>query len=71
MCFQQAFSKKVTVVIDCFEVLIDRPANLLARAQTFSSYKNLNTKKYGLGLPHKEPFPLYLKHGEVERQKNI
>ena len=50
MCFQQAFSKKVTVVIDCFEVLIDRPANLLARAQTFSSYKNLNTKKVLIGI---------------------
>ena len=50
MCFQQAFSKKVTVVIDCFEVLIDRPANFLARAQTFSSYKNLNTKKVLIGI---------------------
>ena len=39
MCFQYAFGKKVTVVIDCFEVFIERPSNLLARAQTFSSYK--------------------------------
>ena len=29
MCFQYAFGKKVTVVIDCFEVFIERPSNLL------------------------------------------
>ena len=29
-----------TIVIDCFEVFIKRPPNLLARAQTFSSYKH-------------------------------
>ena len=35
-CFQQSFGKKVTVIIACFEIFIDRPSNLLARAQTFS-----------------------------------
>ena len=34
-CFQYAFGKETTVVIDCFEVFIERPSNLLARAQTF------------------------------------
>ena len=33
-CFQFPFRKKTTVIIDCFEVFIDRPSNLLARAQT-------------------------------------
>ncbi|XP_068713323.1 uncharacterized protein [Montipora foliosa] len=50
MCFQQAFGKKVTVVIDCFEVFIDRPTNLLARPQTFSSYKHHNTIKVLIGI---------------------
>ena len=45
LCFKEAFGKKVTVIIDCFEVFIDRPTNLLARAQTFSSYKHHNTIK--------------------------
>ena len=47
MClyFQYSFGKKITVIIDCFEVFIDRPSNLLARAQTFSSYKHHNTIK--------------------------
>ncbi|XP_067033663.1 uncharacterized protein [Acropora muricata] len=50
MCFQYAFGKKVTVVIDCFEVFIERPSNLLARAQTFSSYKHHNTVKVLVGI---------------------
>ena len=50
MCFQYAFGKKVTVVIDCFEVFIERPSNLLARAQTFSSYKHHNTVKVLIGI---------------------
>ena len=31
------------VIVDCFEVFIDRPPALLARAQTYSSYKHHNT----------------------------
>ena len=50
MCFQYAFGKKVTVVIDCFEVFIERPSNLLARAQTFSAYKHHNTIKVLIGI---------------------
>jgi len=50
MCFQYAFGKKVTVVIDCFEVFIERPSNLLARAQTFSSHTHHNTVKVLVGI---------------------
>ena len=50
MCFQHAFGKKVTIIIDCFEVFIERPTNLLARAQTFSSYKHHNTIKILIGI---------------------
>lgn len=49
-CFQDSFGKKVTVVIDCFEVFINRPSGLYARAQTFSSYKNHNTVKVLIGI---------------------
>ena len=34
-----------TVIIDCFETFVERPSNLLARAQTYSSYKH-HTAKY-------------------------
>lgn len=50
MSFQYAFGKKVTVIIDCFEVFIERPTNLLARAQTFLSYKRHNTIKILTGI---------------------
>ena len=49
-CFQDSFGKKVTVIIDCFEVFINRPSGLYARAQTFSSYKNHNTVKVLIGI---------------------
>ena len=36
-CFQTSFGDKVAVVIDCFEIFIERPSSLLARASTWSS----------------------------------
>ena len=48
--FQYSFGKKVTVIIDCFEVFIDRPTNLMARAQIFSNYKHHNTAKILIGI---------------------
>ena len=50
MSFQYTFGKQVTVIIDCFEVFIERPTNLLARAQTFSNYKHHNTVKILIGI---------------------
>ena len=49
-CFQYSFGKKTTVIIDCFEVFIERLSNLLARAQTFSNYKHHNTVKVLIGI---------------------
>ena len=39
-----------TVVINCFEVFIERPSNLPARALTFSSYKHHNIIKILVGI---------------------
>ena len=50
MCFQYTFGRNVTVIIDCFEVFINKPTNLFARAQTFSSYKHHNTIKVLIGI---------------------
>ncbi len=41
---------RCAVIIDCFEIFIERPTNLLARSQTFSSYKHHNTVKYLIGI---------------------
>jgi len=42
--------KNVISIIDCFEVLTERPYNLTARAQTPSSYKHNNTVKYLISI---------------------
>ena len=49
-CFQVSFGRKVAVIIDCFEIFIERPSNLLARAATWSNYKHHNTAKVLLGI---------------------
>ena len=38
------------IIIDCFEIFIERPMNLLARAQTYSYYKHHNTMKFLIGI---------------------
>ena len=43
MCFQFAFGKKTTIIIE-------RPSNLLARSQTFSNYKHHHTVKVLIGI---------------------
>lgn len=48
--FKFSFENKTTVIIDCFEVFCVKPSNLLARAQTFSSYKHHNTVKVLIGI---------------------
>lgn len=49
-CFRVSFGNKVAVVIDCFEVFIECPSSLLARAATWSSYKQHNTVKFLIGI---------------------
>ncbi|KAL0993151.1 hypothetical protein UPYG_G00103900 [Umbra pygmaea] len=44
--FVESFGKNVAAIVDCFEVFIEKPSNVLARAQTFSQYKHANTMKY-------------------------
>ena len=43
--FSNEFWKKVAVIIDCFEIFIDKLSNLSARASTWSNYKHHNTAK--------------------------
>ena len=53
-CFQNSFGRKVVVVVDCFEVFIEIPSSLHARACTWSAYKHHNTAKVLLGItPHR------------------
>ena len=36
-CFQASFGKRVSVIIDCFEIFLERPSDLFACACTWSS----------------------------------
>lgn len=47
---QVSFGKKVAVIIDCFEIFMERPSNLQARASTWSNYKHHNTVKVLIGI---------------------
>ena len=49
MDFRKNFKQCVTI-IDCFEVFMERPTNLKARAQTWSNYKHHNTAKFLIGI---------------------
>ena len=44
--FRQSF-RKCVIIIDCFEIFMERPTDLKARAQTWSNYK---TVKYLIGI---------------------
>ena len=37
-CFQASFGSKVAVILDYFEIFIERLSNLLAKSCTWSSY---------------------------------
>lgn len=48
-CFRKHFSN-VRCIIDCFEIFIERPSSLEARAKTYSNYKKHNTVKVLIGI---------------------
>ena len=54
------------VIIGCFEIFTERPSNLLARAQTYSSYKHHNTAKYLIGITPQGTVCTFLVVGEGE-----
>ena len=44
------FFKKCCVIIDCTEIFMERPSDLLARAQVWSNYKHHSTMKFLIGI---------------------
>ena len=42
--------KDVVSIIDCGEIFIERPKNLIGRVQTWSNYKHNNAAKYLIGI---------------------
>ncbi|XP_072387116.1 uncharacterized protein [Diabrotica undecimpunctata] len=49
-CFKEAFQEKTTVIIDCFEVFIEKPESYLTQQQCWSNYKHHHTIKYLIGI---------------------
>lgn len=50
LSFKKLFETSVVVILDCFEVLIDKPTFSITRAVTRSRYKNHNTIKFLVGI---------------------
>jgi hypothetical protein len=50
MEFRKYFGLKVSIIIYCFEVFIERPSNLLTCAETWSNYKHHNTVTFRIGI---------------------
>ena len=48
--FKQNFEDRVAVIRDCFEVFINKPSTLQARAIIWSNYKHHNTIKFLIGI---------------------
>lgn len=49
-CFKNVFGNRTTVIIDCFELFIEKPSNLEAAARTWSNYKHHHTVKFLIGI---------------------
>lgn len=49
-CFKETFGNKLTVILDCFEIFIERPKNLYSSAECWSNYKHHRTIKYLIGI---------------------
>ena len=45
-CYRRHYGLRVVSIIDCFELFIEKPSNLLAKSCTWSTYKHYNTAKY-------------------------
>ncbi len=53
------FFRSCATIIDCTEVFMERPCDLLARAQVWSNYKHHSTVKILMGITPKGRFPLF------------
>lgn len=49
-CFTEAFHGKTTIIIDCFEVFIQKPSSYVTQQQSWSNYKHHNTIKFLIGI---------------------
>lgn len=49
-CFGAHYGLGVTSIIDCFELFIEKPIDLMSKTATWSTYKHYNTVKYLISI---------------------
>ena len=49
-CFRSHYGLSVTSIIDCFEIFIEKPMDLMSKTATWSTYKHYNTVKYLISI---------------------
>lgn len=49
-CFKGVFHDRTTVIMDCFEIFIQKLANYLTQQQSWPNYKNHNTIQFLIGI---------------------
>jgi len=50
LCFHPVYGVKVVAIIDCYEIKIEKPSNLVGRSSTWSQYKQSNKAKILLAM---------------------
>ena len=71
MSFKSTFGCKITAIIDCFELFIDRSSNVSARALTWSTCKSQNAAKFLTGITPQGTICFISKNGEVGRVTSL
>lgn len=49
-CFKEVFHDKTTIIVDCFEIFIEKPPLMITQQQCWSNYKHHNTVKFLIGI---------------------
>ena len=69
--FGDIINTVLIIIINCFEVFIERPINLKVRTQTWSNYKYHNTIKFLISIAPQGAITLFQKGGEAGHQMYI
>lgn len=49
-CFKEVFHEKTTVIVDCFEIFMEKPPVMVTQQQCWSNYKHHHTVKFLIGI---------------------
>ena len=49
-CFRATYGTKVVAIVDCYEIKVETPSHMVAKAATWSQYKHANTAKVFIAM---------------------